>query len=486
MKTQPHSKTKWNGRLVLLVTVAISVLGAAVYLGFYGVPDTPVAEGPDQDKASQKPGLPSEKALALKTDLAALNACFVRLYDANLPSDTKDRALRQEQLGVAHCLHDAFKQDAHTLFILAMAYQEQGQSVKAVEYLIECLKLQPDRADAYDQLGRIAQQKGDHEKAVALFREAATHDPNMPGIHYRLAEMLQAQGELQQALIEIEQHTRLNPQRPEGFILWGQISLQRQAYAQAKVAYEKAIQLNPDLPKPYFSLATVCARLGLKEASQDYRLRFKEAELAQRQAAKDLRQSFDPLGITSESVAHTHTDVARIYQAHGKPGQASLLYQRARMLDPNNITSSIELADLLLRSGQLTEALAAYQRVVDIQPNQGVAHFFIGHIHEKLAQWEDAEGAYLKVIEVTPDRPEGYQALARFYLERDFSVSRVRDLVDQAIILNPIAENYYLLAQTCDRLKECDEALRAVERAIKLAPGHLEYYQFHQRMRELK
>ncbi len=36
-------------------------------------------------------------------------------------------------------------------------------------------------------------------------------------------------------------------------------------------------------------------------------------------------------------MAHTHTDAARIYHAHGKPGQASLLYQRASMLDPNNI-----------------------------------------------------------------------------------------------------------------------------------------------------
>ena len=336
------------------VTVAISVLSGAVYLGFYGLPEASVDEGPDQAKASQQQGVPSAKALALKEDLSALNACFVRLSDENLSPETKDRALRQEQLGVAHCLYNAFKQDAHALFILAMAYQEQGQSVKTVEYLIECLKLQPDRADAYDQLGRIAQQKGDHEKAVALFREAVTHDPNMPGIHYRLAEILQAQGELQQAQTEIEQHTRLNPRKPEGFILSGQISLQRQAYEQAKAAYENAIDLNPDLPKPYFSLATVCARLGLKEASQAYRRRFKDVEIAHRQAAKDQRQSFDPLQITSQSVAHTHADAARIYQVHGKPGQASLLYQRASMLDPSNIACSIELADLLLRSHQLT------------------------------------------------------------------------------------------------------------------------------------
>ncbi|MCP4452614.1 MAG: tetratricopeptide repeat protein [Planctomycetes bacterium] len=485
MKTQHHSKTKWKGRLVLTVIVAISVLSGAAYWGQYWLPDTPENEG-GPDQALQEQGPPRAKALALKTDLAALNACFVRLSDVNLSSEVEDRALRQEQLGVAHCLYNAFKQDARALFILAMAYQEQGQSVKAVEYLIQCLKRQPDRADAYEQLGLIAQQKGDHEKAATLFREALTHDQNLPGIHMRLADVLHAQGQFEQALIEIEQAIQLNPQRSEAFILKGQISLQTQEYEPAKAAYEKAIQLNPDLTKPYFALATVCARLGLKEASLTYRNRFKEVETANRQAAKTERQSFDPLQVTSESVAHTHTDIARIYQAHGKPGQASLLWQRARMLDPDNVTCRMALADLLLRTGHLTEALPIYERIIEIQPDQGVAHFFIGHIHEKLAHRDAAERAYRNVIEVTPNRPEGYQALARFLLETDSNAPQARAMAHKAISLNPVAANYYLLARICERLNAREDALTAVARAIELAPDHMEYHQYHQKIRELK
>ena len=156
------------------------------------------------------------------------------------------------------------------------------------------------------------------------------------------------------------------------------------------------------------------------------------------------------------------------------------------MLDPNNITCSIELADLLLRSNQLKEALVVYQRIVDLEPKQGVAHFFIGHINEKLGHRDAAQRAYQKVIDVTPNRPEGYQTLARFYLETDTNVSQGRDLADRAIALNPVAANYYLRAQLCERLGERDEALTAVARAIELAPGHIEYLQFHQKMRELK
>jgi tetratricopeptide (TPR) repeat protein len=156
------------------------------------------------------------------------------------------------------------------------------------------------------------------------------------------------------------------------------------------------------------------------------------------------------------------------------------------MLDPGNTTCAMELADLLLRSGHLTEALAAYQRIVDLQPDLGVAYFFMGHIHEKMNHLAAAEKAYQTVIDVTPDRPEGYQALARFYLETGSKMARARELAGQAIGLNPMAANYYLLAQICTRLKDRDEALRAVERAIELAPGRVEYHQLHQTIRELK
>ena len=486
MNTQRRVKTQWTGRLILTVTAGAAVLGSVVWIGLHGIPQTPAQSNPDANQVLQGPSLLSERQSALRADLAALSACFVPLRDANVTPEVQERTLRQEQLGVAHCLYNTFRQDADTLFILAMAYQEQGQSVQAVDYLIQCLKRQADRADAYDQLGLIAQQKGDHDKAIALFQEAVTHDPNLPGIHFRLAEVLHAQGRLPQALTEARQVTRLNPRSPEGFVLKGQISLQMKDYEQAKAAYEQAIQLNPDLTKPYFALATACARLGLKEESQAYQRRFKEVEAANRQSAKEQRQTFDSLHITAQSVAHTHTDVARIFHARGKPGQAGLLYERARKLDPGNLTCSMELADLLLRSGQSAEALRVYQEIVELWPNQGVAHFFIGHIHEKLGHWDAAQRAYQQVVAVTPKRPEGYQALARFYLTRGSNLPRARELAQQAIALSPMAANYYLLAQICYQLNARDEAVTAVARAIELAPGHVGYLQFHQKIRELK
>ncbi|MCP4450598.1 MAG: tetratricopeptide repeat protein [Planctomycetes bacterium] len=486
MSIQRYVKTKGTGKLVLAAVVVIALVGGAVHTGLRERGNRTGPQRPDANQVRPDPALETGNRALVKAELAQLSACFVSLEDANAPSDVKDRALRQEQLRVGHCLCNAFQRDADALFILAMAYQEQGQSVKAVEYLIQCLKLQPDRADAYDQLGRIAQQRGDNDKAVSLYQEAVTLDPTLPGLRYRLAEILHADGKLEQALTEIARDIRLNPQTPASHVLKGQICLQMQDYPQAKGAYEQAIRLNPDLTKPYFALATVCARMGLTEQSQSYRRQFKDAETARTQAAKDHRQSFDPLKITSKSVAHTHTDTGRIYYAQGKAGQAALLWQRARILDPENVLCRMPLADVLLRSGQLPEALAVYQEVVAIQPGQGVAHFFVGHIHEEMAQWDAAERAYQQTIAVTPTRPEGYQAMARFYLTRNFNVSRAGELARQAIALSPVAANYYLLAQICYRQGDSADAMKAVTRALELSPDHMEYMQLLQRIRELK
>ncbi len=79
-----------------------------------------------------------------------------------------------------------------------------------------------------------------------------------------------------------------------------------------------------------------------------------------------------------------------------------------------------------------------------------------------------------------------YQAMARFYLTRNFNVSRAGELARQAIALSPVAANHYLLAQICYRQGDSADAMKAVTRALELSPDHMEYMQLLQRIRELK
>jgi tetratricopeptide (TPR) repeat protein len=408
---------------------------AIVYLVRFNTPEPQALT----DKAQADPPVTRSQD---QTDIDALTAAFTALDDTQLSSEERDRALRQEQLAVAQHLAKTLPQNANALFILAMAYQEQGESVRASQYLEQCLQRQPGRADALDQLGRIAQQGGEHDRAVDLFQKTLEQDPGLAGVHYRLAEALKFQGELAQALTELAKHTALHPQAPGGYSLQGEIHLQLQDYEQAKQNYEKAIELDPQQARPYFGLATACARLGLKAEAGEYRRKFKELEIQAQDIAKDRRTHYDPLLVTRQSVAHTHADVARVYKAQQRQDQARMLWERARILDPNNLTSCFSLADLDLRAGRTSEALALYRQILKIQPRNGVAHFFIGHIHEKAGNLDGAESAYQKVIEVNPQRPEGYLTLIRFYQETHPNLPRAKTLAQALIKLAPQNAKY--------------------------------------------
>lgn len=437
-----------------------------------------------QQQTGQSPADPPAKRTRDQTDLNTLTALFTALDESQYTPEEMDRALRHEQLAVTQHLVKILPDNAHALFILAMACQEQGNSVKATAYLEQCLQHQPGRADALDHLARIAQEGGEHERAVTFFQQALTRDPGLAGVHYRLAEALKLQGKPQAALIELGKHVAKQPQDAQAYALQGEINLQLQDYEQARGNYEKAVRLNPQLPRPYFGLATVSARLGLKAEASKYREKFKELEGQAQDVAKDRRANFDPLRVTRQSTAHTHADVAQIYRAENREALARVLWERARALDPQNVTSVFSLADLELRAGRHSEALALYQQVVTIQPQNGAAHFFIGHIHEKTGKLDAAEQAYQSVIEASPQRPEGYLTLIRFYQETRPNLPKAR-LVAQALTkLVPTASNFALLARICYQLKEPAPALAAIQRALDMAPHNAQYQALHQKIQE--
>lgn len=429
--------------------------------------------------SGQGPGMVSEAGAAPEEFQFALKP-----VDPNLSAEEKDRLLRQEQIDVAVRLAEGLPGDSDAIFLLAMAYQEQGNSVEAARCLERCLELQPGRADACDHLGRIAQQEGRHSDAVTWFRKAGQIEPRMAGLHFRLGQAYQSQGKTDEAVVEVNRNVELYPTAPDNYVTLGELFLQKQDYAAARDNYEKAVKLDPNLAKAYFGLASACARLGQKEEAAEYRLKFKEIEDTKRDLARDRRATFDPLQVTRDSVAHTHTDVARVLNVRGQAAGAEQLWRRAAELDPNNVTCRFGLADNLLRREELTEALPWYQQIAEVQPDNGVAWFFTGHIHEKLERVSDAERAYTKVTQVSPDRPEGFLALSQLLFVNGGDLERADQLAQRAAELAPTAPNFALVARIHLKNGNRAGALSAVGRAVQLDPQNPEYRQLQQQIQE--
>ena len=68
---------------------------------------------------------------------------------------------------------------------LGEAYWEIGKTKEAVEAYKQCLKYQPDSARAYEDLG-LAYPYGDYKKAVEAYSQAIRLDPKRASVHFKL------------------------------------------------------------------------------------------------------------------------------------------------------------------------------------------------------------------------------------------------------------------------------------------------------------
>ena len=108
----------------------------------------------------------------------------------------------------------------------------------AAEAYGRALELDPERVDAYVNLGRIAHEAGDARLAVRLYEEARLRSPDDPVVHFNLA-------------LAVE-----DTHGPEAAIQH----------------YERALALDPAFADAHYNLAGLCEQLGrARDAIRHYR-----------------------------------------------------------------------------------------------------------------------------------------------------------------------------------------------------------------------
>jgi tetratricopeptide (TPR) repeat protein len=392
--------------------------------------------------------------------------------------EANNRALREEQLDVARRLVKAFPDSANAIYLMGLVYREQGHAAEASECWEKCLKLNPKRADVYDSLGYATLLKGDYEKAAALFRKALEIDPATIGVHYHLAQALVRQGKIGEAVAVLQRDIEIRPRASRSHSLLAEAYLQLKEHEKAKNSYEAVIEIEPDFANAYYGLATVCARLGQKEKARQHRNKFKEIDSKKQKVGRDLRMQYgaeEALVVTSQSVAHTHTDVGRVYHFHEYIWRAEKLWRRAAALDPKNIACRFKLASLYQQNGKQLEALELCQQIGEVAPENPLNQLQMGFLNQRLGRIDAAEKAFRKVIAIAPRRAGGYHALAQLYLHRNRNLPEAKALAEKAVELEPVAPNYFLLSHARDKNVDLVGSLLALEQAIKLDPDNAEY-----------
>jgi len=207
---------------------------------------------------------------------------------------------------------------AYTLYRLGTLLARRGDAARARTAFERALGLQPDLAEASNDLGALLAQGGDLPAAIERFRAAVAAAPDYPDALNNLGYALLLSGSDQDA----------------------------------RVLYEKAVALQPDFPEALNNLGLLRGRAGELEAAEGY---FRDA----------LRRRAD--------YGEAANNLALVLVARGQSDAAVAVLERFLAAAPAFEGAYVTLAKIHLAAGRTREGLSVLERLLQLNSTHPVA-----------------------------------------------------------------------------------------------------------------
>jgi tetratricopeptide (TPR) repeat protein len=250
---------------------------------------------------------------------------------------------------------------------------EVGRYDEAIKAANEAIRLKPNLAEGYYNLGIALFANGSLDPAIVNFREAVRLRPSLADAHFRLGVVLQEKGMLNDAIASYEEHLRLKPTATAALnnlsVLYGNTGREDDEIAQ----YRELIKRAPDFATAHSNLGSVLYRRGQPD-----------------EAISSLREAIrlDPAD------PFAYSTIGRIYFDKGKFANAIPFLKAAILLRPDpdfNYYNPYEHLEIALNSTRDMKAVADfYQEAIFRQPDVPALHLRYAAV---LRRQGDAHGA---------------------------------------------------------------------------------------------
>lgn len=320
---------------MLYVWILITAFGVAMFLVFarYRLPLIPVLL-----LFASAGIIETARAIRLRQGVRLAAAGIVALALA-LPANASWTFLdqiRREQSGTAYAN-------------VGLAYREDGDQQRAVEYLTKALEIDPRNTAAAINLGNALVSLGRLTDAVEVYRKGLAADPDSADLNYNLGYALDRLSQTEEAVAALRRAAKLAPNYLPAQSLLGQILVTERRFDEAVSHYQAALAANPDVAGLHFA------------ASQLYEMG-RAHELALGEAIRGIQ--IDP------SNAYEWNRIVTLSIQTGRHAEAVQLARKAARQLPDDLELRNRLAWLLATSPDDAsrngaEALEIAQPVVD-------------------------------------------------------------------------------------------------------------------------
>ncbi len=272
-------------------------------------------------------------------------------------------------------------------YLLGSVQARLGQGEAARSELETGIRLAPERADGYLNLGLFHLDHGRVEEALDLFDQASSKETRGAKIFYAVASRANCRGLAPPVF-------KPGPQPPEAttYVQLADTLLRGQQWGAALAVYLAAQSVDPRAPRPYGGIGLICQELGTAEVGLEF-------------VMQGLRLH------PGDSELHYYAGSLHDYLA--RPARAVESYQKALALgDPEAMPVRYRLRLGLAHQalGDNAAAEAAYRAVLARDPNSAEGHFRLGRLRFASGDYAEAERLLERAVRLDPFLSEAYYA----------------------------------------------------------------------------
>jgi len=304
----------------------------------------------------------------------------------------------------------------------------------------------------------IGTDKENGDEQAEMFRKAIEVRPEFPQAHYNLGLIYMNRNKMKDAAVEFETVLRIEPDFDTGiYHLLGAAHRDAGNFEEAIAAFENGLRRKPKDAAMRYNIGLIYMRQRkMAEAAEEFdRARVIEPE------------NVDLLQCLGDARAYLNQHILAVdaYQSainHG--GDAKLLLPK--------------LGFSLAGSGRVSAAIEVLEKAVGLDAKNPDSWFLLGDLYSDSGKSEEAINAYRKSLTLRTDQKEIRLNLGVLYAEKEMYAEAMTEL-RQAVALD---SNYALawsnIALAAEKLEDDKEAIAAHERLIALGGGTA-YNHFH-------
>ena len=269
------------------------------------------------------------------------------------------------------------------------------------------MNISQDQAVAANARGKAMLRDGNAGAAAAAFAEAVGLDPNFAEAHNNLANMQKRQGEMDAALAGYARALALQPGYVEAHVNRANTFAALGRLPDAVAGYRQALTLRPGFPPAVRGLAGV-----LRAQCQAAQRLHQAGEHAQ--AADLCRQVL----ATAPEHAEALNLLGVIACENDHSAQGAALLRRAIAADGTVANYHANLAGALAQLGQFQAAMQVSEHALTLAPDHAGALNTLGAARSALGQYADAAATLRRAIAANPTNPEAHFNLAGVLLSQ--------------------------------------------------------------------